>query len=720
MEADENLAVEALGELGNCTNNASSSASSSSSSSFAWYCSKCSKGLASQDELLEHVKSCEDKELQYSCQYCPKHFSSRIGLESHMRTHKEYCNTEYQCNVCHLWFQRLSSLKNHEKIHNYKSNKKNLVSRCEVSVNNVEKDVSINRDENTNHIPPFETLKAGSSSNGVVETVNEWRASSILKQDVNNVEANSTLIISAIEHVDIKTDIEGNEFILPEYQEANNVEPSDAPAEPVDLFVSQSELKDRPYSCPFCKISFSREKALYSHLRFHDDNFEPTLICQKCDAIFDSVKILNEHLGLCNIVKQENADDDNGVPDFIDDDTEEPDDEDKDAHYFPPKSERSSRSHALFRPTYKHVCSKCDKSFKTRQKLFRHVWIHRTREFRCEHCETPFPTIAKLNDHRRKFHKPDTPFVCNQCGKGYASKQGMTDHLRSHSGWVSDLVCSYCNKSFSSRQGYTIHLRIHTGERPYKCGYCTKSFRDGGTLRKHEYTHTGERPYKCPICQKAFNQKVVLREHVRGVHVGAENKNLICLICGITKSDPDALSQHLVKHSDELRPNIVNKTNYRGYIRTPRKKLLLPNKKAAPIVTTVPSKQTKKTEHLTRKSQRTRKPHKRITRTLKQRIPNRNVKKRKTKTKEKPVKTNKSAEVEQSNTGEMEFDVKSEPIDTFSDEMFTDDTVMDDTENIQDVNDGAEAGGGIIIYCDICNERFTNRKDLLKHIFVHI
>lgn len=46
------------------------------------------------------------------------------------------------------------------------------------------------------------------------------------------------------------------------------------------------------------------------------------------------------------------------------------------------------------------------------------MWIHRTREFRCEHCETPFSTIAKLNDHRRKFHKPDTPFVCNQCGKG--------------------------------------------------------------------------------------------------------------------------------------------------------------------------------------------------------------------------------------------------------------------------------------------------------------
>lgn len=365
------LAVEALGELGNCTNNASSSASSSSSSSsFAWYCSKCTKGLASQNELLDHVKTCcEDTELRYSCLYCSKYFSSRIGLESHMRTHKEYCNIEYQCNICHLWFQRLSSLKNHEKIHNYKSNRHNLVSRAEVFITNVGKDV--NQGENINNIPPFETLKPGSSSNGATENVDEWRANSILNQDVNNDEC--TLVISNVQHIDIKTDIEGNEFMLTEYQEENNVEVSNASVEPTDSLTSQYMLKDKPYSCPFCKISFSREKALYSHLRFHDDNFEPILICQKCDAVFDCVKSLNEHIGVCNMVKKETMVGDD-VNDYVVDEAEDrDDDEDRDTHYYPSKSERSARSNTLFRPTYKHVCNKCDKSFKTRQKLFRYV-----------------------------------------------------------------------------------------------------------------------------------------------------------------------------------------------------------------------------------------------------------------------------------------------------------------------------------------------------------
>ncbi|EZA59788.1 hypothetical protein X777_14360 [Ooceraea biroi] len=228
----------------------------------------------------------------------------------------------------------------------------------------------------------------------------------------------------------------------------------------------------------------------------------------------------------------------------------------------------------------KHACTECGKKFATKQKMFRHQWIHRKKTHSCEVCGSQFEKQNELDEHRLSAHPGDSPFTCPDCGKSFVSRQGLWEHGRTHGGSPAHFQCDTCSKTFSSRQGYLIHNRTHTGERPYGCRFCWKAFRDGGTLRKHERIHTGERPHVCPLCTRAFNQKVVLREHVRWVHAAGKNETEAnrppypCPLCGALNQDRDELCAHIVKHSDQMIAEAKAKTNNHTSpkSKTPKKK----------------------------------------------------------------------------------------------------------------------------------------------------
>lgn len=263
----------------------------------------------------------------------------------------------------------------------------------------------------------------------------------------------------------------------------------------------------------------------------------------------------------------------------------------------------------------KHACTDCGKKFTTKQKMFRHQWIHRKKTFSCEICGTQFETQKQLDDHRLSSHPAGTPFTCKKCGKSFVSRQGLWEHDRTHAGSPAHFQCDVCSKTFSSRQGYLIHHRTHTGERPYGCKFCWKAFRDGGTLRKHERIHTGERPHVCPLCKKSFNQKVVLREHIRWVHAAGKNDPELtgppfpCPLCEILTQDRDELCAHIVKHSDQMIAEAKAKSNnVTVKVKVSPKKKVKTTEVKQPKTPKVP-----KTPKNTTKGQKTRKQTKKIT-----------------------------------------------------------------------------------------------------------
>lgn len=321
--------------------------------------------------------------------------------------------------------------------------------------------------------------------------------------------------------------------------------------------IVQSDDPSKPHICAYCNLKFSRKSALECHIRIHvgdtwqppspnvaaaaADLVSPPLLfsCKNCDRKFSRQRTVEMHFIKCIRLPM-------AVP--------------KRKATARPNNSAGNRVRlsASAKPAGAHPCPQCAKTFATKQKVFRHMWIHREKAFACEVCGRSFGESHELDAHRLGEHAEVTAFSCRECGKSFASRQGLWEHNRLHSlPAAMQLRCEPCNKTFTSRQGWLIHNRMHSGERPFQCTYCDKSFRDSGTLRKHQRIHTGERPHKCPLCGKGFNQKIVLREHIRWVHAAnkceyAEPAPYVCALCASVNDDREELCTHILKHSDQI------------------------------------------------------------------------------------------------------------------------------------------------------------------------
>ncbi|XP_076653941.1 uncharacterized protein LOC143359695 [Halictus rubicundus] len=587
---DESMAVEALRQLGGmypCFEDKKVS------------CPNCAN-LFSQTEMAKHHTTCTANKL--SCMTCGETFERKMDLNNHMVCHQvdrpHACRTcgnlfrsksslrchmsevhqverPHKCTICGADFQRPSSLSNHMKIHTYVAGRAimqsqgNNVTQSEETFRKWPEDMT---ESQTNQVP--------SSSVQTVQTYDtvQWTVPSYNfhnEQSTVNAISNPQGKMDTLHEFTVMPNGEVAQF---EYTQQSNINSqvgqqynlslnsfnnTDAMVKVETLSYNSEDRRNyseietngtKQHTCRQCGISFSRATALVSHEKIHaSKNWNMPIECEYCDKQFQDGNHLATHQTTCaKKMMQNNIE--QGTPN---------------------------------NKWGKHACSECGKKFTTKQKMFRHQWIHRKKTHSCEVCGSQFEKQNQLDEHRLSAHPGDSPFTCSECGKSFVSRQGLWEHGRTHAGSPAHFHCDTCSKTFSSRQGYLIHHRTHTGERPYGCKFCWKAFRDGGTLRKHERIHTGERPHVCPLCSRAFNQKVVLREHVRWVHAAGKNETEVtgppfpCPICGALNQDRDELCAHIVKHSDQMIAEAKAKTNNNAPKPKPAKK----KSKASPSTT---------------------------------------------------------------------------------------------------------------------------------------
>ena len=171
-------------------------------------------------------------------------------------------------------------------------------------------------------------------------------------------------------------------------------------------------------------------------------------------------------------------------------------------------------------------CHICEKAFKIRSGLKRHVETHK-RRFKCNRCDKIFKTMLDLKVHRH-VHAHEKPFECDFCGVGFKATVNLQEHRRIHTGEKYD--CDICGKKFTQKAGLNSHKKTHTddGSRPFECDKCDSKFKNLAGLRAHELAHSDDRPFSCEMCFKKYKTRSQLKDHERS---HKQEKNFECDIC---------------------------------------------------------------------------------------------------------------------------------------------------------------------------------------------
>lgn len=159
------------------------------------------------------------------------------------------------------------------------------------------------------------------------------------------------------------------------------------------------------------------------------------------------------------------------------------------------------------------ICDICKKQFRSKPCIKQHLKFHLTKKFICTYngCKKEFTISSDLQNHIRKDHTHQRPFLCKHCGKSFSTSSVFYQHRKIHTG-VGKFKCDVCHRAFRRTGALKTHLLIHTGKKNSSHQY--HSF-----LNLHlNFYLLGEKPYRCAHCSHQFRQKGDIKKHIKKVH----------------------------------------------------------------------------------------------------------------------------------------------------------------------------------------------------------
>lgn len=143
------------------------------------------------------------------------------------------------------------------------------------------------------------------------------------------------------------------------------------------------------YVCKYCEKKFSNKLSLDRHVSSHDNETPLEFQCVKCNAYFDSLDKMEDHLVV---------------------------------HYTSPSS------------TF--TCEHCDRSFTTYAAKNKHIDLEHMIEFQCGICHVVLPTKEAMDKHNYSVHQPKKKekkmYECTTCGKYFSGIKEILSHRETH------------------------------------------------------------------------------------------------------------------------------------------------------------------------------------------------------------------------------------------------------------------------------------------------
>ncbi|XP_052760479.1 zinc finger protein OZF-like [Mya arenaria] len=165
-----------------------------------------------------------------------------------------------------------------------------------------------------------------------------------------------------------------------------------------------------------------------------------------------------------------------------------------------------------------YICDQCGQTFNSKKILMSHMnELHITmKNLMCQHCPNTYTSLAKLNSHMKRSHSQHTySVVCRLCNKVYKTKYDLQRHMKTHESDKS-FVCKICKKEFKVKSYLLQHERNHS--RTFQCNLCGKYFSNGASLSRHKQTHLVSKQHTCHICGRGFVQKTPYWLHMEKYH----------------------------------------------------------------------------------------------------------------------------------------------------------------------------------------------------------
>lgn len=119
-------------------------------------------------------------------------------------------------------------------------------------------------------------------------------------------------------------------------------------------------------------------------------------------------------------------------------------------------------------------------------------------EFRelCPHCGFVSTSKNQCMYHLRK-HKPKKTEenICSICNKTFREKITLSKHMIIHT-TPPQIPCKICGKLLRTEQVLAQHMKVHSKIYSFKCNICGELRATQFELKTHMRFHTGERPFK--------------------------------------------------------------------------------------------------------------------------------------------------------------------------------------------------------------------------------
>ncbi|KAG5666876.1 hypothetical protein PVAND_014884 [Polypedilum vanderplanki] len=199
--------------------------------------------------------------------------------------------------------------------------------------------------------------------------------------------------------------------------------------------------------------------------------------------------------------------------------------------------ERSFKQHELSHAK-KLTCEICQKQLKPHAMYYHMKFKHSNeRTHQCPLCDKTFKTKDNITRHIMR-HKPN--FNCEFCGKKFPENSRLQIHLRFHTN-PDEFHCKICNKTFEHIDKHVQRLHVKNRERVFKCSYCVYASDSKQTITRHEEMHVKRmekkagskkvkinkleiKTFQCQICKVYLQTKQGYKSHLRHYHQGVDIK----------------------------------------------------------------------------------------------------------------------------------------------------------------------------------------------------